>query len=286
MRAFCAIVESRSLSAAAERLQTTHSTLSRQLQQLEGALGACLIQRTTRQLGLTPAGEAYYRACVDIIGRVDAADQSVTGLAGIPSGALRVSAPLVMGTLELGSWLPAWQAAYSRVELDLTCSDQFVDLVADGIDVALRITPELADTTLMARRLTTTDQVLVASVAYVARRGLPRTPSDLSAHALLGFGGRAWTLQDEGGVAEIVNPGKTFRSDAITALHAAVLLGLGIGVFTLPTVRVDLQSGRLVRILPGFTAGRRHYYALYPQTRHLPAQARAFIDFMAEHYAH
>jgi DNA-binding transcriptional LysR family regulator len=285
MRVFRCIVEAQGFSAAAERLDTTHSSVSRHLQQLESALGVRLLNRNTRRMSLTAAGERYYAACVDILDRVDAASQAVTQEHERPSGLLRISAPLTLGTLELGRWLPAFQQRYPDIRIDLSCSDPLVDLVADGFDVALRICGPLADSSLVARLLGVSPQVLVAAPAYVFEHGLPRSVVELDAHRLLTYASATrWSLVNEEGESFSWDCASFFHSDTITALHAGALAGTGIAAFTLATVQDDLLAGRLVRILPDYTLGSRHCYALYPHARHLPAKVRAFVEHMAEYY--
>lgn len=286
MRAFRCIVEAKGFSAAAERLDTTHSTISRQLQQLEIELGAQLINRNTRRFSLTTAGEQYYAACVDILERVDAASQAIAHGHQRPAGVLKVSVPLVVGTLDLAHWLPGFQRRYPDIELELYCDDQFVDLVADGFDVAIRIASALADTSLIARTLTVSSLVLVASAGYIGRHGLPRSAQELDKHRLLTFMGASsdWALSAARGAVVKVTPSGRFSTNTISALHAATLAGAGIACFTQATVHNDLAQGQLVRILPNYSLGERHYYALYPQSRHLAPKVRAFVDYMAEFY--
>jgi len=286
MRAFRCIVEAKGFSAAAERLDTTHSTISRQLQQLETELGVQLINRNTRRFSLTGAGEQYYAACVDILDRVDAASQAMVQGHQRPEGLLRVSVPLVVGTLDLPYWLPGFQKRYPDIELELCCDDQFVDLVAEGFDVAIRIASGLADTTLIARTLTVSKRVLVASPAYIRIHGLPRTAQELDKHRLLTFIGASsdWGLNSARGASLKITPNGQFRSNTISTLHAATLAGAGIACFTQATVRSDLAQGRLVLILPNYSLGERHYYAIYPQSRYLAPKVRAFVDFIADYY--
>ncbi|WP_434557797.1 LysR family transcriptional regulator [Pseudomonas sp. Z5-35] len=285
MRVFRCIAEAKGFSAAAERLDTTHSSVSRHLQQLESALGVRLINRNTRHMSLTAAGEGYYAACVDILDRVDAASHAAALEQERPSGLLRVSAPLVIGTLELAHWLPAFQARFPDIRVDLSCSDSLIDLVADRFDVALRICGPLADSSLVARLLSISPLVLVAAPAYVFKCGLPRSVAELYDHRLLTYGvATQWTLGNEGGESTTLDCQGTFHTDTITALHACARAGGGIAAFTLATVQDDLLAGRLVRILPEHTLGERHYYALYPHARHLPAKVRAFVDYMAQYY--
>lgn len=287
MRIFRALVEARGFSAAAERLDLSHSTVSRQLKQIETVMGVQLLNRNTRRFALTEAGERYHRHCVDILARIDAMNDTVTGADRHLSGPLRVTVPLAIGTLELQEWLPPFRARYPDIRLELSCSDQFADLVGERFDVALRISSApLADSSLMARLLTRSDTVLVASPAYLAAHGLPVSAADLAGHQLLAFAGAAqpWTLTDaSGNVARIAVRGM-LAVDAIPALHAAAVAGAGIAAFTERTARTELARGGLVRVLPQYHAGVSHYYALYPQTRHLAPKVRAFIDFMADHY--
>lgn len=285
MRAFRCIVECRGFSAAAERLDTTHSTISRQLQQLESELGTRLINRNTRGFNLTTAGQQYYAACVDILERLDQAALAVGQAHESPSGVLRISAPMVIGTLELASWLPAFQQRYPEIEVDLSCDDRFVDLIAEGFDVALRICGPLADSSMVARLLTVSDVLLVASPVYVARNGLVRQVRELAEHQLLAFaGGSDWALTDARGLTTSVRLQGRFKADSISSLHAAALAGVGIAAFTRTTVQEDLLSGRLVQILPNYSLGRRHYYALYPHARHVALKVQVFVEFMLEHY--
>ncbi|WP_322845213.1 LysR family transcriptional regulator [Pseudomonas sp. B33.4] len=285
MRAFRCIVECRGFSAAAERLDTTHSTISRQLQQLEAELGTRLINRNTRRFNLTTAGQQYYLACVDILERIDQAAVAIGQAHESPSGLLRISAPMVIGTLELANWLPGFQQRYPEIEVELSCDDRFVDLIAEGFDVALRICGPLEDSSLVARLLTVSDMLLVASPAYVARHGLVRQVRELAEHQLLAFaGGSDWSLTDARGQATPVRVQGRFKADSISSLYAAALAGVGIAAFTRATVQDDLLSGRFVQILPNCSLGQRHYHALYPHARHVALKVKVFVEFMAEHY--
>ena len=284
IRAFCCIVDHRGLSAAAEQWETTPSTMSRHLQHLETELGVRLIKPTTPQWSLTEAGGRYYAACVDVLQRLDQAALAVAD-DGDPSGTLRISAPLVIGTLELMHWLPAFQQRYPKIQIDLSCEDRFVDLVAERFDVALRISGPLDDSSLVAKTLTVSELILVASPGYVARHGLPRQLDELNHHQVLMFGANPeWRLSSARGDAVTLALKGRFKTDTITSLHSAALAGMGIAAFTRATVQPDLQSGQLVPILPDYNAGQRHYYALYPHARHLAPKVRAFVEFMAQYY--
>ncbi|NUO75505.1 MAG: LysR family transcriptional regulator [Lysobacter sp.] len=292
MRAYRAIVESGSFTRAAERLGTSHSTVSRLLRQLETHLGARLLHRDSRNLSLTEAGARYYRDCVDILERAQAAEQRASADPRQPSGTLRISLPHAIGALELKAWLPAFLQRYPRIDLDLCCDDRRVDLVKGGYDMAIRISAALRDSDLVARELAVSDRVLVAAPQYLAQQGLPRTPDDLRQHRLLAYSGDGITLalsRLEAGTPQAeedrVECDGRLRLDSILSLHAAVLASLGIGAFTELTVREDLAAGRLIRVLPQYHAGRRRYFALYPNARQLAPKVRAYSEFMRAHYA-
>ena len=291
MRTFQRIAQAKSLSSAAQSLGTTHSSLSRKLQALEKSLGAQLVRRDTRGITLTEAGERYHAACTDILSRLDAARADAAAADGdAPAGTLRVSMPLAIATLELPDWLPAFQARHAGIRLEVVCTDRFTKLVAEGIDVALRISAELEDASMMARTLAVSDMVLVAAPRYLAGRGLPGTPEDLPQHQCLLHNGPQspahWSLHmRDGRRQQVFRPESRFACDTVTALYSAARCGLGIAALTWHTVRADLQSGALVRVLPDVTLGQRTYAALYPRTRHVQPAVRAFIDFMAAHYS-
>lgn len=282
MRIFRAIVETGGFSAAAERPDSSHSTISRQLKWLEQRLGAQLLNRNTRKWALTPAGTTFYTACVDALDRIDAAAAAIADDRSKIGGSLRVSVPLAISALELGDWLPGFQARYPQIRLDLSSSDRLIDLVGEGFDLALRISPTLGQHRLICRTLTVSERILVAAPAYVNQYGLPRTPEQLAEHRLIGYSSTLssvrWRLSDSRAAPRSIDTAGALRVDTITTAHAAALAGVGIGEFTRLTVRTQLASGALVHILPDHTTGRSRYCAVYPHTRHTPAPVRAFID--------
>lgn len=184
---------------------------------------------------------------------------------------------------------PVSSPATPQVSLDLSADDQLVDVVGGGFDLALRIAPSLPDSQLVARELASCPRILVAAPAYLARHGLPRQATDLQQHTLLGFSptgaGAPWQLQGPRGAAASIEAGQRLRVDATPALHAAVMAGMGISLFTALTVQEDLRSGRLIRVLPAWNAGQRRYFALYPHARALAPKVRALVDHLATHYA-
>lgn len=289
LRALRSIVEAGSFTAAAERLGTTHSAMSRQLRQLEEHLQARLLDRNSRRFSLTEAGRQYYAEAVELLDRLEVADNRARAGQVQPSGRLRISVPQVVASQELPHWLPAFLTRYPDVALDLCADDQLVDVVGGGFDLALRIAHELPDSQMVARELARCDLVLVAAPAYIARHGLPRQAAELHQHALLAFSPTAaraaWKLHGPRGVSLTVEPGQRLCVDATPALYAATLAGMGITLLTALTVQEDLRAGRLIRILPAWNGGRRHYFALYPHARAMAAKVRVLVEHLQTHYA-
>lgn len=289
LRALRAIVEAGTFTAAAERMGTTHSAMSRQLRQLEDHLDVRLLDRNSRRFALTEAGRQYYAESVELLDRLELADNRARAAQVQPSGRIRISVPQVVASQELPHWLPAFLSRHPQIALDLCADDQLVDVVGGGFDLVLRIAHGLPDSQMVARELACCDRILVAAPSYLARHGLPRHGSDLAQHALLAFSPvtarSPWRLHGPRGAQLEVEAGQRLAVDATPALHAAALAGMGITLFTALTVQDDLRAGRLIRVLPDWTAGQRRYYALYPHARALAPKVRALVDHLAAHYA-
>ena len=288
LRALRSIVEGGSFTAAAERLGTTHSAMSRQLRQLEEHLQVRLLDRNSRRFSLTEAGSQYYRDAVDLLDRLAASEERARAGQLKPAGRLRLSVPHVVASQELPQWLPEFLRRYPQVAVDVSADDQMVDVVGGGFDLILRIAAVLPDSQLVARELARCERVLVAAPSYMALHGLPRLPADLAQHALIELAPGAarvpWTLHGPRGASCVMEAGQRLRVDATPALHGAIHGGMGIGVFTALTVREDLRAGRLIRVLPGWNAGHRHYFAMYPHARSLAPKVRALVEHLQGHY--
>ena len=252
LRALRAIVDAGSFTAAAERLGTTHSAMSRQLRQLEEHLQVRLLDRNSRRLSLTEAGRDYYREAATLLDRLQEADDRARAGQAQPSGSVRISVPQVVASQELPHWLPSFLQRYPQVTLDLSADDQLVDVVGGGFDLALRIAASLPDSQLVARELASCPRILVAAPAYLAHHGLPRQAADLAHHTLLGFSPTPamppWQLQGPRGATASIEAGQRLRVDATPALYAAALAGMGISLFTAFTVQEDLRAGRLFTV--------------------------------------
>lgn len=287
MAVFARVVECGSFSAAARELGMTPSAVSRHVTRLEAAIGASLLQRTTRAFTLTELGQAVHAACA----RMVAAAQEVSTLAsdhgGEPHGVLRVSAPVVFGQAWLAPRLPALLDRFPALDLQLTLADRLVDLVEEGVDVAIRIARELAPG-LAARPIRAVRYRLVAAPGWLARHGTPAEPAALAGHRCLylGYGafGERWSLQrrrDGQTVALRIPPKVTLNNSA--AIVAMAQAGGGIGLVPDFSAAAALASGSLVPVLDDWEVLEPYVgtaFAVYTPTRHLAPKVRAFIDYL------
>lgn len=285
---FVAVVDHGGFSRAAERLDTTAGAVSRRVAALERHLGLRLINRTTRRLALTEAGEHYYRDVSAILQALTDAEDRVSHLREAPSGELRVAAPLSFGVRALAPLLPGFHARWPELHLTLDLDDRMVDIVAAGADLALRIGP-LTDSSLVARRIASFARVFSAAPAYLDRRGRPNSPAALRGHDCLRYSNlgvrEEWTLhrRDDPDTREGVDvSGPLCCNNGDLLRHAAVA---GMGICSLPRFLVadDLDSGALESILDDWQAPALVLSAVWPSRRFVPAKVRVFVDYLAEH---
>ncbi|MCY4004763.1 MAG: LysR family transcriptional regulator [Rhodospirillales bacterium] len=291
LRCFTATVEAGGFSAAGRNLGVAPSSVSRQISALEDSVGAQLLLRTTRKLSLTEAGRLYHQRVAHILADLDEATTAVSDLERAPRGVLHVNAPIAFGTRHIVPATPAFLARFPEVRIELTLTDNFVDLLEVGADVAVRV-GELEDSSLIARRLAANRRILCASPDYLAGAGTPDRSSDLIAHNCLVYtrhqGSVDWNLEGPDGPKEVRVTG-SLRTNNTEALHAAALGGLGIVLLPSWLVGHEVQSGRLVQILGHYRASPSaldtSIYALYPANRHLSSKVRAFVDFLVERFS-
>lgn len=285
MQIFVAVVEAGSITAAAERLDLAKSAVSRRLAELEADLGVSLIQRTTRRLNLTESGRAYYERCVAILADVDEAEAEVSQAHGALRGRLKVALPQAFGLLHLAPLLQTFMKQYPDVQLELDFNDRQVDLMQEGFDLAIRIAT-LADSSLIARRLTTIPHLVGASPAYLARRGTPRTAADLAHHDCLVYSNvrdpDLWHHHRPDGHAGQVRVAIRLAASSGEFLLQAALADEGLVLLPVFYVHAALRSGQLIEVLSDHRWPEPAAYAVYPPTRHLSTRARAFIDFLAD----
>lgn len=277
-------VDTGSFAAAARRLGVTPSAVSRRVAQLERELGVPLLARTTRSLRLTNDGRAFYERCVRVLSELEEARDVIARASKKPSGQLRVDVPVALGREVIGPNLPRFLARYPEVRLDLTLRDQFLDPVAEGIDVLVRI-GRLGDQNLMARKLGASRILHCASPAYLRKRGTPKTPRDLAEHACLGY------LRDGQPAAFKFELGENITSTDISGpFHATdahvlrdlVHAGNGIAALFDFLVRDLMAKGELVTVLDEWPSTLWPIHALYPKNRHLLPKVSVFLEFLAD----
>ncbi len=287
MRVFVAVVERSGFSAAASALDLSTASVTRQVAALEKRLGTRLLNRTTRRVGLTSAGAAYYQRAVQLLAELDDIEAAVGAQALVPSGLLRINAPVSFGIARLGPLLAGYRVRYPQVKLDLSLSDRLVDMVEEGFDVAIRITRQPAPN-LIARKLADARLLLCAAPDYLARAGTPAAPADLARHACLAYsywsGGDEWTLQGPAGEATVRIDGG-LRANNGDVLREAALAGMGIVLQPDFVVGADLAASRLRQVLPDWQVPPVGIHAVYASRSHLAPKVRSFIDFLVEAFA-
>jgi DNA-binding transcriptional LysR family regulator len=284
---FVAVVARGSLSGAALAEGVAPAVVGRRLDALEERLGVKLLVRTTRRIGLTFEGSAFLEDCQRILNDYHNAEASVS-LGGVKaSGHVRVTAPAGFGRRHVAPLVPGFVAAHRDVSVSLDLSDRLVDIVNEGIDVAIRI-GRLDDSSLVGIRLADNRRVVVASPAYLAARGTPLHPDDLQHHDCLTFGSRGsqprgWLFTIESKVVP-VRVGGTIDCNDGAVLHEWALAGHGLAWRSMWEAATELASGRLVTVLDAFRAPDDAIHALFPQRRHLPLRVRMFIDHLKHSY--
>jgi DNA-binding transcriptional LysR family regulator len=280
---FSRVAVTGSMSQAARDLGMSPPVISKRIKRLEERLGTRLLQRTTRQIALTDAGRGFHERVLAILASVEEAENWVAQRAMLARGPLRISAPTTFGRLHVAPHLVRFMARYPEIALDLSLSDSFVDVVGDGFDVAIRIA-DLADTSLVARRLAPNHRVLCATPDYLEKHGTPASLADLARHRLLVHNADHWRLEGpEGAVTVPVTSAIATNSSEV--IREAVIAGLGIALRSTWDVGPELRANRLTIVLPRYRASHRvGIYAVYPSRRHLPQRTRVFIDFLLELY--
>jgi DNA-binding transcriptional LysR family regulator len=286
IRVFSRVVEAGSFSAVARELGTTQPTVSKQIAMLEEHLGTRLVNRTTRNLTLTEDGKTYYECCRHILNAVEEADGAVGRRQATPSGLIRAGCPVAFGRLHVAPRMRRFLDRYPELRVELVMSDQFGDLVEQGVDVTIRI-GDLADASLIARLVGVTRRVTIGSPEYFARMGEPRTPHDLVRHNCLVYTrlstGNEWHFNGPSGLIKVRVAG-TFLADNSEAIRAAVIAGVGIGVAPIWSLYDEIARGEVRIVLADYEPKRLPIHALYPSRRFVSSKVRAFIDFLADEF--
>lgn len=287
MTIFARAVQEGGFSAAARALDLTPSAVSKQISRLEDRLGVRLLNRTTRHISLTEEGRAFYERCARIVAEIEEAEESVAAQQGRVRGILRVASTVVFAKHHVLPLLPEFLKRYPDLQVSLEVTDRSVDLVEEGVDVAIRFTEQLSDRSLVARRLAVNRRVICAAPSYLQAYGVPQTPKELSTHNCLRLytvsSFNDWEFEGPNG-ASIVHVYGNFETNSADALYHAALAGLGVARLSTYVIGPDLKAGRLVRLLPEYVHEKASILAVYPHRRHLSPRVRAFIDFLVEKF--
>ena len=280
---FQAVAKHASYARAAEELGLSPSGVSRIVSRIEERLGARLLHRTTRKLSLTESGAAFHARTTQILADLADAEAEVQSAVARPKGTLKVTASIMFGELYLAPLLPELLGHFPELSVEMTLTNRFVDLVDEGIDLAIRI-GSLADSRLVARRLCINRRVLVAAPRYLKRHGTPRSVDDLGRHQAILFTGfsrpNEWKLIGPTGPVSVSVSGRVATNN-IHTLTAAAKEGLGITVGATLSVGPALLSGELVRVLSDHEFEPSAVFAVYPSARQLSTKTRAAVDFLA-----
>lgn len=281
MRLFVRVAEFGSFSAVAERQDVARSVVTRRIAGLESELGVKLIARSTRRLSLTSAGAAYVEKCREILNLVEAAETEAAQERQVPRGTIRASLPLIFGLRYLAPLLLEFASEYPEIALDMDYSDRRVNLIEEGVDLSVRITDFLGPRE-VARRLSSSRMVVIASPAYLERHGEPAHPADLARHACLNYtlAGSAWQFLVDGQWRSFPVHGRVQANNGDVLLAAA---SMGMGIACQPTfiAAEALAAGTVREILGGFPLPELGIYAMLPGNRHVPQRVRMLIEFLA-----
>jgi DNA-binding transcriptional LysR family regulator len=290
MKVFATVVDSGGFTAAGQVLGLPKSSISRRIQGLEEFLGVRLLQRTTRKIRLTDAGERYYADCVRIVKAADYANHKASETQAEPRGVLRLTAPPLLGEAFLGPLVCRYLARWPEVRVELDLSSEHRDLISGQYDLAIRI-GALEDSSYVARRLGDARGMLCAAPSYIARRGAPTDPNSLVQHDMIEFGnlgapfGRHRFGQGVGSNVTVVQFEPRFRGNSIAMLIEALHAGVGIGWLPSYTADSEFAAGRLVPVLTAYPMPKVPVHAVYPSRENLAAKSKAFIDLVLEQNA-
>jgi DNA-binding transcriptional LysR family regulator len=284
---FVEVVARGSLSAAARAEGIAPAMIGRRLDALESRLGVKLLQRTTRKLVLTDEGAAFLEDCQRILAELEEAEAAVSERSARATGHLLVSAPAGFGRQHVAPLVPSFLAEHRDVTLNLNLNDRLVDVIGEGVDVAIRIA-SLSDSNLVGVKLADNHRVVVGAPAYLKRHGTPQTLEDLARHNCLAISSegsqRGWTFRADGRIVTLKVGGNMVCNDG-AVLHEWALAGRGLAWRSMWEVGPEIAAGRLVPVLEQYAAPGNDIYAVFAQRRHLPLRIRAFVDFLRHAYS-
>lgn len=287
MKVFAAVVDTGSFAAASDRLGMSRAMTSKYVAHLEEHLRTRLLQRTTRRLTLTESGAAYYERCVQILADIAMAEEGAQHLTETPHGTLRVTMPVSFGVLHLGPVISDYLKQYPDVKTDILLTDRRVDLIEEGLDLAVRI-GAMPESGMIARKLASDRIVICGAPDYFRQHGTPQKPADLAQHNCLTYAyattGDEWKMSGPGG-RHAVRVSGSLRATNGDMVKLAALGGVGIMRQPLFLIAPELRSGRLVEVLQEYASDDIGIYAVYPSRKHLSAKVRTFVDFLCAAFA-
>jgi DNA-binding transcriptional LysR family regulator len=282
---FVKVVEAGGFAAASRKLGMSPSTVTAHIQDLEQRLGARLLNRSTRKISLTEVGNAYYESCLQILADVDEANNVVQALQSTPRGTLRLNVSIGIPQL-LAPVIAEFTSLYPDVRLNVTMTDRMVDMIEEGIDLAIRLLP-IPDSSLIVRRIGSFRVQVFGAPSYFKTHGLPREPSDLTKHNCLSYSfspwGSDWSFDREDG-EETVHVSGNMESNSFETLRLAAVRGQGLIRTAGSSVADEVKTGQLVAVLTEFVRAERAINAIYPHRLHLSAKVRAFLDLATKHF--
>jgi len=286
MKIFTRVVETGSFSAVAREMHTGQPAISKQVAALEDRLGVRLLNRTSRKLTLTEAGANYHEHCQSILSEISDAEEMIQSLATTPRGRLRVNVSVAFGRLHIAPYLPGFLERYPHITLDISMNDRFVDLIAERVDLAIRIGP-LADSSLVARNLGHSPLVVVGAPSYFAKHGSPGHPEELKRHNCLIYTflltGNIWHFRD-GDKELAVQVKGNCQSDNTDGIRDVITAGTGLAMVPYWMVQAELNNGLLERVLDGYMPWSSPISAVYPMSKFVPLKVRCFIDYLKEQF--
>ncbi|WP_374654535.1 LysR substrate-binding domain-containing protein [Dongia sp.] len=281
---FASVVAKGSFAKAAETLETSPANVTRYVSELEAHLATRLLNRSSRKLSLTESGRALYERCTAILDDVAEAEALAGATTLRPRGHLRINAPVSFGIRYLAALWPDFMRRYPEIALDVDLGDRVVDMVEEGYDLVVRVSPQ-GSTAHVARKLAVSRNIVCAAPAYLKRHGTPKIPADLARHATIGYSyaatGDEWHFAGKDGKAEIVRTRAVMHTNNGDTMRAAAIAGHGIMRPAMFMVAEDLKAGRLVRILGEHPLPDTDLLAIYPSRRHISAKVRVMVDFLA-----
>jgi len=287
MRFFVAVAQSGSFTAAAQLLDTSTTNVSKSVTSLETRLRTRLINRTTRRLALTEAGVRYLQRCEKILDEVREADEEAGTAQVLPAGRLKIHAMAAIGNHYVIDAIARYRDIHPTVMFDLTLTNRLPDLLEEGYDMSIILARDLPDSGFVAQRLGITYSILCASPAYLEKRGIPQSPSDLASHDCLHIVNTVmpvenWAFEGPEGVEAVTIPESPFHINTADGMTVAIRNGMGIGIQPIASAVEGLRAGTLVRVLPDFHFEKFNLFAIYPSRKFVDAKIKTWVEFLKD----